>query len=986
MLAAPAAAQEITAGRVSGQVVDQEGNPIEGATVTITATNRDITRTVTTGSGGTFNVTQLPIGEYTLTATAAGFGTTRVEQANVALGGTAYEIRLTAEDAAGGGEEIVVTGRAAQQLDFSQAATGVVLDVQEVAERIPVPRTIEGLTLLAPQTVAGDPGFGNSVALSGSSVAENIYYINGMNITNFRTFVGGSTVPFEFYDQVQVKTGGYQAEFGRNTGGAIIALTRSGSNEFRGGMNAFWSPANLRAKQPNSYLQNNAEDVVELLEGNVWASGPIIPDRAYFFAFLNPRYERQRYESLPSEGGTSFTRTYLSSNTPFYGGKIDLDLFEGHRAEFTYFNDSNTDVYNTFGVTGAGVETSTGTTRAYEGGENYIAKYTGSLTDWLTVSGLYGLSKFDRTTAGTQDNLPLTYDSRLGFSQFDFLQGGVAEAGSDKRQTYRFDVDVLVNLLGQHHFRFGVDHEILNADALTFYSGGGYNRIFNSSTYNPFGLAPGTNFLRQRVYNSGGIFELQNTAFYLQDNWDVTDRLQLSLGIRNDRFKNLNAAGKTFVDLKNLWSPRVGVNFDVFGDRRTKASAFFGRYYLPVAANTNIRLSGDELFTERWYTYTGDPLNPTLGTPLTGLTVFSDVSDPDPTTLVTTNLKPQFMDEFILGFEHRFAGRWRAGLNLVHRDLKNVLEDYDVEQYALGQFCKANPTVKDCEDLAVGGGGYVLFNPGRPIIVNVAPHGDFAGGLLTFTPEQLDVPKARRRYWAAEFSFDRSFDGLWGLAGSYTWSKTRGNYEGGVKSDNDQDDVGLTQDYDEPGWMDGSYGNLPNDRRHQFKLYGTFAPMKNVLIGMSARVASPRSFGCIGIYPFEDDRAQNPFDPGGADSWYCGDRSTTFTVAGQDYAKSSILVGRGGAFKSEWEKRVDLSFQYEVPMKGIRGMKLRADVFNVFNFDSPIEYVEQGDADGPVSAGAPGVPKGSVPLNENYGKPTSFQTPRYLRLGISFDF
>ncbi|HWH17365.1 MAG TPA: TonB-dependent receptor, partial [Allosphingosinicella sp.] len=722
------------------------------------------------------------------------------------------------------------------------------------------------------------------------------------------------------------------------------------------------------------------------------------PNRAYFFGFFNPRYAKQRYEALPTTAGGSFTRTYLESNTPFYGGKVDIDLFQGQRAEFTYFNDSNTDVYRNYTVTGGGsanngfgVETPGPVTRDFMGGENYIARYTGNITQWLTISGLYGRSKYDRTTAGSEDNLPLTYDSREGIQQFQLLQGGVAETGKDQRELYRADVDVFVNLLGQHHFRFGFDHEILTAEALTFYSGvlqgQGYNRIFNSSTYNPFGLAPGTNFLRQRIYKSGGDFELQNTAYYLQDNWDVTDRLQLSLGIRNDRFKNLNAAGETFVDLKNQWSPRLGATYDVFGDRRTKASAFFGRYYLPVAANTNIRLSGDELFTERWYTYTGNPLNPTLGTPLTPLTVFSDTSNPDPTTLVSTNLEPQYMDEFIVGGEHRFGDRWRAGINVVHRDLKSVLEDADVEIYALGRFCAANPQVQNCNNLHIGGGGYVLYNPGKSIIVNVAPQGTFPGGLLEFTPEQLDLPDASRKYWGVELSFDRSFDGVWALAGSYTWSKTRGNYEGGVKSDNGQDDVGLTQDFDEPGWMDGSFGYLPNDRRHQFKLYGTFAPVENFLIGANARLMSPRRFGCIGVYPFTDGRAANPFTSGGADTWYCGDRDNTFTVGGQEYASGSELVGRGNAFKGDWEKRLDLSFQYRMNMPGLRGANLRMDIFNVLNFKGAVDYNEYGDADGPLATGAnPLVPKGSVPLNPNYAKPTQYQTPRYFRFGISFDF
>lgn len=65
----------------------------------------------------------------------------------------------------------------------------------------------------------------------GASVGENAYYINGMNVTNFRNGLGGSTVPFQFYDQFQIKTRGYSAEFGRSTGGVVNAVTRRGTNE-----------------------------------------------------------------------------------------------------------------------------------------------------------------------------------------------------------------------------------------------------------------------------------------------------------------------------------------------------------------------------------------------------------------------------------------------------------------------------------------------------------------------------------------------------------------------------------------------------------------------------------------------------------------------------------------------------------------------------------------------------------------------------------
>ena len=89
---------------------------------------------------------------------------------------------------------------------------------------------------LAPGVVKGHNfGGGAGVSFGGSSVAENTIYINGLNVTDFYNRIGFSAVPYAFYDEFQVKTGGYSVEFGRTTGGVINAVTRKGTNEFEFG-------------------------------------------------------------------------------------------------------------------------------------------------------------------------------------------------------------------------------------------------------------------------------------------------------------------------------------------------------------------------------------------------------------------------------------------------------------------------------------------------------------------------------------------------------------------------------------------------------------------------------------------------------------------------------------------------------------------------------------------------------------------------------
>jgi hypothetical protein len=954
-----AAAQDITSGSISGTVTDEAGNPVQDATVVIDAVGRGLTRTVTTSPGGTFSASQLPLGTYTVTISKSGYQTVRSDDVSAALGGASYNFQLGAVGTAGNEEEIVITGARARAIDFSQAATGIVVDVQSTFNNLPIARDVSAIQRLAPQALEGDTAFnsptgGINVALGGGSVAENIYYINGMNVTNFRTFVGGGTIPFEFYDQVQVKTGGYQAEFGRSTGGAVIAVSRSGSNDMQGGFNAFWAPNGLRSDSPDTFAAENSRDQRQDYEGNIWASGPIIEDRVYFFGFFNPRFKSF------TDYQTNGTKVYSSTKEPFYGGKLDFDIADGHRLELTYFDNNDTERGS---ITAPGEDGAPDLVTPYTveaGGRNIIARYSGAITDWLTISGLYGDSKFAKTSASDQ---PYIIEGRTGtLFQIAGHPDALQDTGFDKRKLYRVDVDLNFNALGEHHVRFGADREDLFSEATQEYSGGIYYRYYRAGANGALGgLVPAnTDYVRVRNLNSSGSFKAQNTAFYIQDSWDVTDQLNLNIGIRNETFENMTATGETFTKLKNQWAPRIGVNFDVFGDRRTKISAFYGRYHLPVAANTNIRLAGNELFTQDWYLLNSvDPVTriPVLGNLLLE-EVLSDSQGANPDTLVSKNLKPQYQDEFILSAEHRFGDRWKASLTGTYRELKNVLEDTDLG-YTIANFC-ATQNMPGCNaeetPAGLGSGGYILLNPGREAIIDVDLLGDGNLTEITIPTDILDLPQAKRKYYALEAKVDREWDGQWQLSASYVWSSLKGNYEGGVKSDNGQDDTGLTQDFDEPGWMDGAYGFLPNHRRHTFKVYGAYSVTDRLLVGAFARLQSPRKFGCIGVYDPTiggPDRATES----SAASWYC----------------QGALVGRGRAFESEWRKDLDLSVSYTLPIAGLKSVQLRADVFNVLNLKSKIDYRELGEDDG-------GNP------DPNYRKVSAFQNPRTVRFGLMVNF
>ena len=179
-------------------------------------------------------------------------------------------------------------------LSILSNSTGIVID-SVTLDKVPVPRDLTSIALLAPGTTQGDSAFGNVPSIGGASAGENAYYVNGLNLTNFRTGVGSSNPPFEMFDTFEVKTGGYSAEYGRVTGGVINAKTKSGTNDFQWGVNVYVEPDSLREDKPNGLNANgdirniNSQDENTFLDVNLWASGAIIEDSLFFYVLYNPR-------------------------------------------------------------------------------------------------------------------------------------------------------------------------------------------------------------------------------------------------------------------------------------------------------------------------------------------------------------------------------------------------------------------------------------------------------------------------------------------------------------------------------------------------------------------------------------------------------------------------------------------------------------------------------------------------------------------------
>ena len=1021
--AAPAAAQDYTSGAISGTVKDDVGNAVSGATVTITSTGQGTVRTATTNSSGSFLVNGLPIGAYDVAVSSGSGAGYRAEGINLLSSQTA---QLNIQLAAAGTNDIVVTGARAVA-SFSGTTTGLNVDVADFIATKPLGRDLTSIILLAPGTNVGDSTFGNVPAIGGASVAENAYYLNGLNLTNFDNYIGSATVPFYFYQSVETKIGGYPAEFGRATGGIVNAVTKSGSNDFTAAVHIDWAPNFLRsrAKDTLSFQSaaagvtrntNRAFDEADSLLATVEAGGPIIRDKLFVYGLA----QFTRTSSLTNNPRVG-TATQFRNNDPFWGVKVDAFPIDSQHLEFTIFDTRNTNErsdipYSLDPTTGVPIYgAATAVTGFQGGGLNYVGKYTGRFTDFLTLSAAYGRVRdnFNQVSIAGSGNLP-RFQNGSGGALFGVPNGGdfnaqrIASLGSPydtERKFFRADADVRFSLLGDHHIRGGYEQEKLTLNHVTVRNGGAFefaNNFISATAFNTFLGNAGVQLIARpadangpvvelNYFNTGGAFKGKNQAYYIQDEWNLFDRLTLTLGARRDDFRVDKPSGNPIAILKKNYAPRLGAEFDVFGDKSGKLFGSYNWYYLPIASNTSFRQGAPSYFFRQRFNFSGltpqglpiltglvtnqgayqttCPFALTPGGPTTNCSVTGNGTDIDTTQAISSNLKATRESEIVVGYQQKF-GDWTLGLSYTHRNLDRTAEDSAIDA-AVNAYCAANniapvPTgggaAVACSDIFTGFNQYVINNPGKDITVNLlAPGFDINGRQVTLTAAQLGYGKATRKYDAVTFQFDKKWNGTFSFGGSYTWSKSRGNSEGFVQSDFGQVDAGITQDFDQPGFIPGASGLLPNDRRHNIKLFGNVALGEAFVLGLNTQISSPRPLSCFGFNP--TDVFANVY---GAASHYCG----------------GVLSPRGTASKSDWYQTINIAGRYNVKFND-QTVTLRFDVFNLLNSQNATERNEIGDLD--VVTGANGLPTSYIP-NPDYNRITAYQARRYVRLGMDVAF
>ena len=653
------------------------GNVPGGTGTTVLVQNESgMSRTVPVDASGRYNVSNLPVGTYTVTLQRDGQTVDSRRNVTVLVGGG-----IDVSFGAGPGstadattlETLTVTASMVAPIDVTSVDTRTVLTAEQL-ERLPMGRSAESIALLSPGAVQGAAGFNalrNLVSFGGAGVSENAYYINGYFTGEPLSNLGGFGLPYSSIDQQQTYTGGYSARYGRSDGGVINQIGKRGTNEVHFGGQVTWAPEQWRAEEADLYFPNldfsgpnsnpnlpstcgddnnelcqygytdpelagtlhsrGGNDSTSLSTYSAYIGGPLIRDRLFAYVAAEARIDEE--VDAPNALQTQRT-THTRTDDPRIYAKLDWNINDDHLLEYTYMSSKfeQTGSFYDYDLDAGeeGERLDVVPNLVKRNSEFSILNYTGYLTDNLTLSANYGRGRF------TNQNLNPTIIPGIAFvtnptNQDPSITGGSpiespqaafqGTDGKDYTQGLRVDLEWVI---GDHAITAGIDNlkfEAKNEGTDQFAQNWVYFHANDpgADINGALGVgAPGGEgyYVSDRRFFTATSMELEQKAWFIEDRWNITDNLLLALGIRNDQFTNKNNFGETYLDAKDQWAPRIGASWDVFGDSTFKVFGNAGRYFLAMPNNVAIRGASASTFTNEYFTYTGIDEN---GAP-TGLT------------------------------------------------------------------------------------------------------------------------------------------------------------------------------------------------------------------------------------------------------------------------------------------------------------------------------------------------------------------------------
>ena len=951
-----------TTGDLRGSVTDGAGGALPGVSVEIRSPALQGRRTAVADAAGLFRFPAVPPGTYTLTASLAGFRREEVFPVRVALGET---VTVPVPLAPAAEAEVEVSAEV-PLVDTASTKIGASVPAAALA-RLPLGRNFASVMLTVGGT--GTDIAGNTVY--GATGLENSYIVDGLNTTGVLQGMQGKQLNLEFVQEVEVRTGGYEAEYGRAMGGSVNVVTKSGGNEFHGDLFGYYDSDSLTASdehgEERTALALAQPEPSTKLDAGGDLGGYFLKDRLWFFG----AYDRvaqdddyQRGESL-TYTPTSVTTNYVSgtdtTRRDLYSGKLTLRAAVSQTFVLSVFGDPGTldgrNGTNTVGPPSAVLRVEE------NGGTDVAARWEGLFGTRFLAQAQYGYHEegMDWTSRHPQ-GLPF-YDIRRGYGQYAPGSGfGMVGPATMRRNSWSATA---TGFLGGHEVKAGVGYEHLNSSWTDVWlNGGTVTRWYSSggaflyAAHRSFAKVPLN--CQLRTDGSSGSFgfvdpttcnawestdraeidpRTRNLAFFVQDSWKVLPNLTLNAGLRYEDQRIYDAAGEPRIELTNQWSPRVGVVWDPRADGRSKIYASYGRYYQAIPQAIQILALGGE-YNIFAYNYTEDRLDLVNDG---NLAPFEYLAGSD---YVPDELKGIYQDEVVAGAEVELWRDWSVGLKGIYRSLGRTIEDR----------CDVFDPRSGLADLvpAEAFTSCVMMNPGEGRygqLSDLANPDCWEGDPANGTPKPCESVRASRVFRGLELEVRRRFSERFQLQASWLWSKLTGNYDGFVNEQRGQAVPTLNVDFDIPELLPNSRGALSLDRTHQVRLTGFYSFPFGLQTGVNASFATGAPLSIMGR----------------ASPYYSGYRN--------------YLEPRGSWDELPSTYNVDLHLEFPLRLGPIRLTPV-VDVFNLTNVQTA---TRRGEVYNTLRTGNQSPPYTS-PTVPSFGKDTAWQKPRVVRLGARVSF
>jgi outer membrane receptor protein involved in Fe transport len=589
---------QATGGTITGKVVDKaNGSPLPGVTVSAAQKDTGFDRTVVTGADGGFSMVALPVGAYNVKAELSGFATVTLEAVAVNVASVRnVEISLSQASVS---ESITVVDEA--PLIPSTPSIGAVVTQQELQELPLNGRQFANLGVLAPGTTLGhntDPTKpGQLVVELNGGVGRNVNYtVDGGDNTD--DTIGGALQNYsvEGVQEFKIQTMQYKAEYGRSTGGVLSVVTKSGTNQFHGSGYGFFRGTSLDSRTENEILAAADKEPLSRQQYGASLGGPIVGDTVHFFATWEKTDRTTNYlvnsqGIFPSLDGTSVS---LPFSDQLGTGKVSWDIDPKNYLQVRYGYQKNADKY---GQSSLPAPSSLGTiTNKYQ---SILASETAQLSSDKLNEVLFQYTKFNNAITA-DSNQPFIYYPN-GFSTGQNIN--TPQHTNQTKYQYKDDFSFTSPFGGQRHdFKAGFNliHEPVLSGDFTTGTTGQFSALNNTA---------GSPITDITVFGgfAGQSTPVNEYSAYVQDDWQVSKRLTVNVGLRYDLWTGFNLdqrsnpiwqtlSSQTTYNFPSLqpflggkggqlhndttdFAPRLGFTWDTQGDGKHLLRGGWGIYY-----------------------------------------------------------------------------------------------------------------------------------------------------------------------------------------------------------------------------------------------------------------------------------------------------------------------------------------------------------------------------------------------------------------------